>query len=355
MATERVAHEIDDETRSPGPWWLRIIKVMYDTYKDFSENRGTSLAAEVAFFLVLSVFPALLIVATLLGYLAPTKTEAVQQAIQNGLTKVLTENANSTIESVTQLFTEKNGSILTIAIVAALWTASRSFQALIRALNIAYDVPDPRGWFAIRAIAIVMALIAVVGTTLVLFTLVILPSIAQFLHLGGIAGLVNTLRVPIAFAVATLWMAVLYHYAPYHRTRLRADIPGAITCSVLWIVFSIGLRMYLEWSADRNQVLTALGGALVAMLWVYLMTIAVVIGAELNSVMWRHGIDKAASLGKRRTWFTRPARHELLYTGPVRRLPTFAAMLNKFRSVQDRFRPPRSESDDVGEETARPK
>ncbi len=317
--------------------WYRTASVAYDMLRDFIDNRGTGLAAEVTFFAILAIFPALLVIAALLGFLSPDLSNQAQAEVHDFLTNILSESAAGIVDSILGLFNAQSTSLLTFATLAALYSVSRSFQALIRALNLTYDLKDPRGWLTTRAIGLVMALGTVLLVFMVLVGIVILPTISSRITLFGHSVTIKWLTALVVFVVAVGWIMTIYHFAPYHRTRWRADVWGAVLCAVLWIVFSLGFRLYLFVTADTNQILTALGGGLVALLWMYLMAIAIMLGGELNSVLWRHGIAVASSQSGDRTFLTRPHRDEVAGYGTIHPLPSRAELEEKWHDLLDRL------------------
>ncbi len=315
----------------------RAASLVYDVIKDFSHNRGTSLAAEVAFFAILSIFPFLLVVVSLLGFLGHRIAFEAQAEIREILTTVLSARAQPIIDSATSLFDRRSGGVLTIASVAAIYASSRSFLELIRALNLSYDVDDPRKYLTLRALAMVMALATIAVSVAVLLLLIVLPTVEERISLFGLEATINAARFPVALIVAFVWIMTIYHFAPCRRTSWTADVWGSVTCLILWFVFSIGFRFYITLSSGSNEVLTALGGGLVAILWLYLMSIAILIGAEVNAVVWRHGLaaPPPTDVPGRDTLLSRPLRTDMHGTGANHILPSYdeikAKVIGRFR------------------------
>src|SRR5919106_2705267 len=125
--------------------------------REVVDDRITGLAAEVAFFGVLSIFPGLLIIATALGSLSRIAGSDVasgaERALVDFLNRILTDDAAGTINATRQLFSEQRGGLLTISIIVALLSASRGFAAVIRALDLAYEVSEERPWLVTRLLA----------------------------------------------------------------------------------------------------------------------------------------------------------------------------------------------------------
>lgn len=274
----------------------RAVRVARQMVAEWGHDRVPDNAASVAFYAVLSLLPAFLALAATLGPLdsliGGDVAERVQERVLDFLGSVLTSEADGTLEVARDLFENERPGLLTFSLLVAVWTVSRSFAALVRALDVVYDLDEHRSWLAIRATALVIALGSVVAAALMLVAIVVGPlfgtgeQIAEQIGLGDqFALLWNVFRLPFAFAVLVLWAATIFHIAPDHHTPWRYDLPGALLTGVLWLAFSAGLRLYLELAQAGNAVFGALGGALIVLLWFWLLSLAVLIGGELNQVL----------------------------------------------------------------------
>lgn len=263
---------------------------------EWREDRVPDLAAEVAFYAILSLFPAFLALASILGaldsVLGADVAQDVQDQVLDFLRRVLTPEAESTIEAARELFVESSPGLFTFSLLTAVWTLSRGFAALVRALDVVYDLDELRPWLRIRGTALLLA----VGSTLaaaIMLTLVIVgplfgsgEDIAAEVGLGDqFVFLWDVVRLPLAFVVLVLWAAIVFHIAPAHQTPWRSDIPGAIVTGVLWVAFSGGLNVYVQFAQSGNAVFGALGGALIVLLWFWLLALAVMIGGEVNQLL----------------------------------------------------------------------
>lgn len=286
----------------------RLWSLVGDVAHEWKRDRVPDLAAEVAFYAILSLLPTLLAIAALLGQLGSIFGQElatdVQDEVVTFLRTILTSEADETITAVTELFTEKRTGLLTFSVLTALWAVSRAFAALIRALDVVYDLDDLRNWFQIRLLALGLALGSIVAGAVMLTVIVIGPlfgtgeQIAAEVGLGDqFATAWNVFRLPVAFALLVLWAAAVFHIAPHHHTPWRADLPGALVTGVLWVVFSGGLRLYVEIAEQGNAVFGALGGVLIVLLWFWLLALAVMIGGEVNQILLgrrSHPVESAA-------------------------------------------------------------
>lgn len=263
------------------------------------DDRLLGLAGETAFFAVLSIFPGLLIAASLLGlldvFVGADLAAQAQERIVSGLDLVLTDEASGAVGSIQGLFEQARGELLTVAAVGALVTLSGAFAIVINALNIAYDTEEQRSWLRRRLVGLLMGVVTTVVVALALAVLVVGPLFGQGEALADIVGLGavftfawNALRLPLLAVGVVLWTTTLFHYAPSRRTRWRAAVPGAVMTTALWLLASAGFHVYLRIAAGGNPVLGAFGGGVIVMTWVYLLSLALLLGGELNATLHDH-------------------------------------------------------------------
>lgn len=275
---------------------------------EVQRDRLLGLAAETAFFAVIGIFPGLLVATSLLGLLGNVVGAEVaagaQDRVVGALQLVLTERASETVSSVESLFEDQRGGLLSIATVGALVTLSGAFAVAAGALNIAYDATETRPWLRRRLLGLGLALGTLVLAVVALAVVVVGPLFGRGEQLADLVGLGSVftftwdvLRLPAMVLVLVLWAVTLFHVAPSRRTGWRYAVPGALVTTVLWLLASGGFRLYLDLIAGRNPVLGAFGGGVIVMTWVYLLSLALLLGGELNAVLYdrRHLDDEGRS------------------------------------------------------------
>jgi membrane protein len=288
------------------------------------EDRVSGLAAEVAFFGVLSVFPGLLVLAAALGSLeALVGNDLARQAeelVLGFLDRILTAQAAGAIQAIRELFARPRGGLVTFASLFGLYGLSRGFVAVIRALDLAYDLDEHRSLVHQRLTALLLALSAVVVGIVLLGAIVVGPLLGGGRALAEVVGLAGWfatawgwLRWPFAFALLVAWAVLLYHVAPYQRTRWLDGLPGAVLAGSLWLGISAGFSLYLRLAATANLVLGVLGGALILLVWFYLLGLALLVGGELNAILavWRAEDGMSAAGSRRPPDADRPLRQPL--------------------------------------------
>jgi membrane protein len=273
-------------------------------------DRLPGLAAEVAFFAVLSIFPALLLAGGLLGVFGRVAGAGVADRSKGTVTRVLdavlTDQASGTVESVQHLLAHHHGGLLTTATIGAVVTVSGAFAVVVEALNLAYDTGELRSWWRRRVLGLGMGLATVVVVAVVLATMVLGPLLGGGRALASTVGLGETfmtgwyyLRLPVLLLLLTGWLAALFRYAPNRRTRWRSCLPGAVVTAVLWLVATACFHYYLRLLGDRNPTLGAFGGGAIVMVWVYLLSLVLLAGGELNATLHdrRHLVEGASPAG----------------------------------------------------------
>jgi len=259
------------------------------------EDRVTGLAAEVAFFSLLSLFPGLLTIAAGLGALdslfGSTLLARAQQEVISVLETFLTDQAAGTAEAVDALFEGGSGGVFTFGVVVAIWSASRGMSTVMRTMAQIYNVEDTRSGLKTRLVAVGLALASMVLIVLTLTALVVGPlfgvgrTIAQWIGAADIYSVVwQWAGVPVAFVTLLVWAAAVFHAVPHRHVGWRQHVGGAALTGVLWLLVSGGLRVFLGVFGE-NPIFGILSGALVVLVWMYLLSLALLLGAELNAVL----------------------------------------------------------------------
>jgi membrane protein len=280
---------MDDDLRSPTPpltprrlakWTSRLLRDVVGEYRD--DGVG-DLAAAITFWTILSVPAAVLALVSTLSSLESIVGSSVandlQAEIQRFIADTLVESETLTA-TVDELFTRSSAGVATAATLTALFTLSRAFAGLIRALDVAYEVEDGRPWWYLRIVAIGLGVATIVVVASAATLLALLPS----LPFGGIA---RVLTAPGAFVLLVVWAATVFHIGPNHRTPWRYDLPGAFVTALGWTASSQGFAIYVRVARGGNTVQTSVGAVLLALSLMYLLSVVLVVGAEVNDVLAR--------------------------------------------------------------------
>jgi membrane protein len=244
------------------------------------------LAGGVAYFAFLAVFPALIAAVSIYGLVAEPETVAAQL---RDIAAVLPESAQPLIADQLNAVVSTSGGALTtgliVSVVAALWSASGGTGNLIKAVNIAYDEDESRGAIKLRGIALGLTVGAILFVLLTLGLVALVPIVLDALPLGVVGRvLAQVVRWVLLIAVVVVALAVVYRIAPDRDApRFRWVSVGALVAALLWIIGSVGFSLYVNFFGNYNKTYGALGGVVVLMLWLYLTSYIVLLGAEINA------------------------------------------------------------------------
>ena len=293
------------EDASTRPRLRSVVAGLRTLARASADDRVSGLAAEVAFYGFLGIFPGLLALAAALGFvesvLGREVADRAQRVVSDFLSRFLDDGPSGTVAAVEALFDDADARLLSLATAGAVWSMWRATRAAMRALGMVYDAEEARSPLRTAALALGVALCSVTVAALMLAMFAVGPALggghalADAMGLGDLfATLWTWARVPVAFFVLLLWAATLFHLAPHQRSSFRADLPGALLTGVLWLAFSFGLQVYLEVAGEANQVLGVVGGVMTVLVWLYLLSLGLLLGGELNAVLARHAVGCGA-------------------------------------------------------------
>ena len=260
-----------------------ILKHLYEKIK---EDEITGLAAQLAYYFLLSIFPLLIFTITLLPYF-PVTTQDIISMLE---AYVPTESVELLESSLSTVMENRNGGLLSFGILATIWSASNGINAIIRALNHAYDVEESRSFIVSRALALVltvaMIIVVVVSLLLPIFGKMILSVVFDFLGFEP-SFMYTLLRWTISIAVTTFVFTMLYWLGPNLKLPIKWAWPGALFSSIGWALSSLAFSFYVNSFANYSSTYGSLGGLIVLMLWFYISGLVIIVGGEINAVL-RH-------------------------------------------------------------------
>lgn len=267
--------------------------VLWRVWLALHANHVSMLAAGVAFYTFLSLFPGLVALVAVYGLVADPV--AVEQSIAS-LGGVIPEAAQAVLTEQLHGLSAHSGTTLTFTLAFSLafawWSAASAMKALMEALNVAYGVADQRGIVRFNLEALVMTLGALMLMILALFGVVVVPIVIKVLDWLGlpkdVAELVALARWPVLAAFMLVALGVLYRYGPSGRARREAWLSwGALTATVLWLIGSALLSLYVATFDTLNKTYGSLVSVVVLMLWLELSALLVILGGQLNAEIER--------------------------------------------------------------------
>jgi len=275
--------QAETPTQIPARGWKQIAA---RAWKESKADNVPMLAAGVAFFGFLALFPALIATITIYGLLV-SPSKARQQV--SDYAKALPAESRKVLSDQVAAVAQGNGKALgfglVISILLALWSASGGMANLIKAVNIAYDEEETRGFVKLRATALALTIGAVVFVLVALALVAVVPAVLNGFNVGLIGKVVaNLARFIVLALVVALALAVIYRVAPDRDSpKLSWVSLGAIVSTVLWIVGSVAFSLYVSNFGKYNKTYGAVAGVAILMLWLYLTSYIVLFGAEVNA------------------------------------------------------------------------
>ena len=268
-----------------------VWRLIVATVESCLRHRVTGLAAEAAFFAVLSVPPLIFALAGAIGYVtaqfSADQVASIRDAILDLSSRFLTDSAVEKVIAPTIDDVLKAGrfDVISVGFVLALWSGSRALNVFVDTITIMHGLGGSRGILRARALSFGLYLLAILTGVFSIPLVVAGPALVRS-WLPDRAGVLMGFYWPAVVALCVCFLATLYHVSVPVRTRWRFNLPGAIFCLVAWIVGSFLLRWTLTVTAsDSRSVYGPLAAPIAVLTWLYLVAIAVLIGAAVNAAV----------------------------------------------------------------------
>lgn len=281
--------EPDEPSRLPKRSWTAVLK---GTVKEFKDDELTDRAAALTYYGVLALFPALLVLVSLLGIAGRSATDEVLENIQ----KLAPGPARDILtDAVTQLQGRSGiGSVMAlVGIVLAVWSASGYVAAFIRSANAVYDVPEGRPVWKVLpvrvGVTVLLLVLAVLSALIVVFTGDLARRAGTALGIGDTALTVWSIaKWPVLVVLVTIMIALLYWATPNVKGRgFRWITPGSVLALLIWLIASAGFAFYVANFASYNKTYGTLAGVIVFLVWLWIGNIAILLGLEFDAELAR--------------------------------------------------------------------
>lgn len=260
------------------------------TVKEFSEDNMSDWAAALTYYGLLSLFPALIALVSILGLFGDP--QSTTRSLTEIVTRLGPSSAADTFEEPIRSITSNRGAagvLFFVGLGAAIWSASGYIGAFTRAANIIYETPEGRPFWKLRPLQLLVTLAMVVLLALVALALVltgpVVDTVADSIGIGSTAVTVwEIAKWPVLLAVVILMFAVLYHVSPNVKLPgFKWVTPGAILAIVVWLVASALFAFYVANFGSYDKTYGALGGVVVMLVWFWITNVALLLGMELNA------------------------------------------------------------------------
>jgi membrane protein len=257
-------------------------------WRKMQQDDAFNVAGGMAYFAFLSFPPTILVLFGLTGFFGG---EQSAQWLTDQLTAAMPDDAAAWIDTfVDNVVRSEAPGPFSIGLVVALWAASNVFMAVIRALNVAYDVDEPRPWVKQRALALGVMLFFVIFLLVGSAALILGPQIASALNLFGVAVQVWDVVqwiLPLLLVIGAFWIAYYVLPARDQKRSNREILIGAVFGAVVWVVASVVFRFYISNFGTYNETYGVLGGIIILLLWLYLTMLVILLGGQLAAELER--------------------------------------------------------------------
>ncbi|WP_323021015.1 YihY/virulence factor BrkB family protein [Pararhodobacter sp.] len=273
--------------------WLNALprlamRVAVRMYREVISDQIGLLAAGIAFYALLAIFPAMASVLAILGiFFSATEitgpVETATAAIPPSAASLIREQASSIVASDHSAL----GVTAAVGLIAALYATARGMRHLIQGLNVAFNETETRG-LIMRWLAIILLAVFVIGGALMgMAAIAVIPVLlALFPEEVQAQSIVSVIRWVALFSISTAGIAVIYRFGPDRQHRSwHWTLPGAVVACLLWVIASAGFSLYAENFASYQRSFGALTGVIVLLTWLWLSTYVLLLGAELNAAL----------------------------------------------------------------------
>jgi membrane protein len=281
---------------------LTLRELARNVWKEMNEDDVFSVAAQLAYYFIFALFPLLLFLVTLIGFLP---VESHFSDIIGFLQGVLPQEALTMIQgNIEVIVREQRGGLLSIGLIVTLWAASRGVIAIMSGLNQAYDVKESRPWWKLQVIALALtvslSIFVIVASILMIFGGQIGAWLANLVGLGPLFQIAwPFIRWFLSSVIMMGVVAVLYYFGPDVEQEWKWVTPGAIIAVFGWITASLAFSYYVNHFGAYNKTYGAIGTMIILLTWMYLTGVMILLGGEINAEIER-SLPEGKSAGEKR-------------------------------------------------------
>jgi membrane protein len=290
------------ERRQVSPWTLGGLstrQLVGHVWTEIGKDELTDRAAALSYYFVFALFPTLLFLTALLG-LFPER--GLMDRLLTPAGEFLPPEAATLLSrTLAEIQRGASGGLLSVGAGVALWGASRGMVSIITTLNVVYGVTSPRPWWRRQLVALALTVAFSVLALGALLSLVLGERLgraaAVWAGLGeNFTTVWGLVQWPLGFLLTLTGIDLVYHFAPAVRQRWYWLTPGSVFAGAAWIAASLGFRAYVSSFANYNATYGSIGGMILLLLWLYLSSMALLVGGEINSVIARAAAERGEEI-----------------------------------------------------------
>jgi membrane protein len=261
-----------------------LLAFLNSLYSRFRDDEVPALGAQLTYYLILAFFPFVIFLLTLSAY-----TPLSREDILTDMIALMPTTVGTLVGDVfREIVRERSTALLSIGMIAAIWTASNGMMAIIRTLNKAYDVEERRPYWKVKGISILYTLGLSIVISLSFVLLVFGQMIGRYaFSMLELSDTFEALWGPLKYILTLILMctvfALLYYTAPNRRIRFYDVLPGALFTTTGWVAISLGFSYYVNHFSSYTTTYGSLGGIIVLLVWLYVSSILILLGGEINA------------------------------------------------------------------------
>ena len=267
---------------SPIGWW----EVIRRTAREVVDDDCPGLAAQLADYFFLSLFPAVLFLLAVASFFSLHNfTDDVATVLGPFVSP---EVLQLILDQMRRLANAESGGLLTFGVAGAIWSSSSALVSIVSSVNRAYDVDEIRPWWKVRLISIGLTIGLAVLVLASISLILAGPTVATYLGRSVGLGVVfewtwKIVQWPVALGMISLSFAIIYYVGPSKAQRWNWISPGSLLATIVWLLSSLAFKFYIANFTDYNASYGAVGAVIVLLLWFYVSGLAILIGAEMNA------------------------------------------------------------------------
>ncbi|HIW12406.1 MAG TPA: YihY/virulence factor BrkB family protein [Candidatus Salinicoccus stercoripullorum] len=259
----------------------------------FSKDNTSGMAAQLAYYFLLAVFPLLIFLLTLVP-LFQIDQETITQMIQD----YAPSDIAGTLEGIIgDVMTASSGGLLSVGLIVTLWSASNGMTALMNAFNVAYDIEDNRNFIVAKLLSVVFTVILALSVILTFVLIVFGGQIGNLMF--GVIGLDqhfqtlwNLVRSILPVLLVFVVFLVMYTTAPNIRLKVKSVIPGTLFTTIAFLVASWAFSFYISNFGNYSATYGSIAGVIILILWLYITGVIIILGAQINAIMHKRTLRK---------------------------------------------------------------
>lgn len=259
----------------------------------FSKDNTSGMAAQLAYYFLLAIFPLLIFLLTLVP-LFQIDQATITQMIEGYAPSNIASMLDSTLSDV---LSSSSGGLLSVGLIVTLWSASNGMTALMNAFNVAYDVEDNRNFIVSKLLSIMFTVVLSLSVILTFVLIVFGEQIGNLMF--GVIGLDsqfqtlwNILRSILPLLLVFVVFLVMYTTAPNVRLKVKSVLPGALFTTIAFLLASWGFSLYISNFSNYSATYGSIAGVIILILWLYITGVIIILGAQINAIMHKRTLRK---------------------------------------------------------------